>query len=521
MANRTEPYPDCSDIPGSNPDGCRPCWALNKSTRECAWGEGGVNWFGYQHPQYWDVCKEQWRCILGDWVNDNERTAYDALLLDARKEALRWYGPYSEDEERTQVSEAVLRYWAGPNLPDGAKVDRGPGITPTDPKWTVDWQNGTAQDRKDAIDHPPEVLERYYEILNGGDLNASDLMEPNGPWQRGLALSKKKRLTEFGAIAPKHYRDLHPVGGIIQGVEHGLEDPDEYYWLPYSPHSTVAVRVSSGGKDEFRTTLQSLAKTYNLDDYIGRWQDQQNAQIGIIAQRIAHTIGSAVLAAFPVTSAWAAPAYAAGNALIDMQQSILDQDGSWVDAFNSMNEAGLAFLEVGSSQQIPGTDVDAKLQNDGQYVTGGQWSTPSGADAGGAGDTPAMQDVNNWAQASIDGADAAQRGDWAGVQAAFEQYGFDLPDDFLNDLVGELATITGHNNDPYSTTEASSIRVYTGPRQAMTMESLAAGLAAHAGMTPGEFEAATGTRYGSGAAGGSTAVVLAVLGLIVGLAWIL
>ena len=476
-----------------------------------------MNWFGHETPQYWDVCKKEWRCVLGDWVNDNERMAHTAQILDIRKQALKWYGPYTEQDEREQIAEAVLRFWPGPDFPPGAKTDRGPNVSPDDPIFS----GGSFE----------PVVERYYAIINAepwgpwsdGGPYAPDIAAPSAtgdikPVERGMELAKRKRLTEFGAVAPKDFRHLHPVGEVVQGEEYGLDSPENLYWLPYNPGGEYPIQLTWGGRQKIKPTLKRLSSRYSLPDYIGEWQTQQDLQIGIIAQRIAHTIGSAILAAIPVTSAWSAPVYAAGNALIDMQQSFLDADGSWVDAFQSLNEAGLQFLEVGSQQQIEADTVNAKVQNDGQNVTGGQYTTPEGVDAGGPEDTTAMQQVNAWAQASIQGANAAMAGDWAGVQEAFEQYGFDLPEDFLSDVVGEVSTIVGGDNEPYATTTASSVRSFTPPA---TEASVGDALVRRGYITVEDYESATGQQWGSGAPGKNTAVVLAVLGLIVGLAWVL
>jgi hypothetical protein len=454
---------------------------------------------------------------LGSWQSEDQRNIWNAQLLDIRQKALKWYGPWSEEIERQQYANAVLRYWGGDDPAAYATTDRGKNVT--------------------AADVPPEVAERYYAILDGvswrghpdGGYQLPDLGGVGGPVLKGLDLAERKRLTEFGAIAPRHYRHLHPLGTVIEGEEDpsGTLDSQNLYWIAYDPaNQDGPIQLTWGGADNLRVTLKSLSNDYSTENYIQTWETNNAVQVGIIAQRIAHTIGSAILAAFPVTSAWSAPVYAAGNALIDMQQSILDQDASWVDAFNSLNEAGLEFLNVANQEQISAEEVNAKVENDGQYNTGGQYSTVDGGVAGGEGDTAQNQDVRYWAEASIEATDAVQAGDWDSVQTIFEEFGFDLPDSFVSDLVNEVATITGDNPAPYETTAPQrapgSLKTFKGPRTKGDRTGGSVPSVMDLRRSAGELAAATGTQtYGVGPSTPNTAVILAALGLIVGLAWVL
>jgi hypothetical protein len=487
---------------------------------------------------YYDPCLGQHRCKLGMFVDDNQRLIWQGQLLELRNRSLLYFGPYDPDAQRQQYADAVLRYWngGGPGSAGYETWDRGPDIT----RELVG--NRMVQEQYDDLLSGEFGWGRYWALVAPGVFH-------RGPIERGMLDAQVNRLENFGAVAPQNWRHLHPWGELRTAEEIGRTD-DGVYWIAFdtsTPPELVSISVDALGDD-----LADIGWQWGLhgnDNWVWTWRAHNQAAGWILFARVMHAIGAAHLAAFPVTSQWAAPAYAAGNALIDMGAAAYYGDPDWADSLKALMDAGAQMYDIGmegleDAEKPPESEADkAKMDNNvaldssGQVVGGNYQNENKTANAGKAGDDEDAQTTYEWTMASAEASDAAVVGDWEGVAEAFENHGFDLPPEFYEETWETLALITGFSDVPWGGTGVTGTAgpaATTVQRPSRGFETLTVssklkpvdrpGPRAGSAMTAAAMRAATGDAeldFGTAPGSANTAVVLGVLALILGLAWVM
>ena len=335
--------------------------------------------------------------------NDEQRMVFSAQLHEIRKRQLRKFGPWDPVFYGKQVSKAIKRY--GTTSQTGL-TDRGANPT----------------------DVPASVL---------ADAEVAAANYGMAPLY-GKAIAKGQEVAaryplEYGAVYPVGFRNLHPHAELWVGYEiwgEGSTEDEEHsvFWYPYDINRQGQTNFVGSDLASFGTTLSKLAKTYGVVDYVQEYRNREAEARAIVAQRILHTIGTAVLAAFPATAAFAPAAYAAGNAAIDIQATALSDDPQWADTFDSINSAVAEFMKLGEGE--PPKNLNAQSTEQG-VVWDMDWSDAAqlGYDA-----TIAIAEAT---QGGYDG-QAEQ------IIATLDDYGIYLPDDLAAELVSEVSLITGY-----------------------------------------------------------------------------
>lgn len=365
--------------------------------------------------------------------DDEHRTVYAAQIWEIRKAQIRKYGLWDPDLYAKQISQAIRRF--GTSSPT-TTTDRG-----KDPKNVPASIERDAKNAKKSGGAAPS----YPKAIAVGES-----LGRGAPW-------------EYGAVHPKGYRELHPHGmpetGLVVYGE-GADYPNAVYWTPneYTAPANqtkfLGKSISSfgntlGGRETGKLAIDknALATMYGTENYVKRWREEQLEARAILAQRILHTIGSAVLAAFPATTAFAPAAYAAGNAAIDIQEQLLSDDPQWADIMDSINVAVAAHLDLNVGETPEGTEV--KATNEGQVLgwEGMEWSEALDL---GYDSTLAIVDAVNAVYDS---------GDPTLAIAVLDDFGIVLPEGAAEDLVEDIAVMTGVTSPQFS---RSSIPTYTG-----------------------------------------------------------
>ncbi|MCP4025829.1 MAG: hypothetical protein GY736_05885 [Sphingomonas sp.] len=249
-------------------------------------------------------------------IDGELESVFTAQITEIRTAALARYGRYSESLERAQRAQAVMRFlYDDPHL--AAITDR----------LVVD---GAWVDRVDASAVPSSVTRAAAELLDGADPNTLGVGVRAAI---GRAIRESATIagrSRYGVLFPRQFRDLAPHGTVAYLVQIQTRDAtpkdeqNDIYWWPHPTGPGVPpIPPVYLGTDifEFRTILSSLSTDYGVDDYAAHWYNERGEASAIMGLRIFHTISSAILAMIPVTAPYAASAYAAGNALLEMWET--------------------------------------------------------------------------------------------------------------------------------------------------------------------------------------------------------